>query len=472
MLVFLQKAKRPRPAKGKAGGFTKKRIIAISSTLSSLLVALMLLSACGNTNTKLNTGSQTNFTPAPAIIALSNATPGATASPIITPARLDNVPANGQTIRIYSSLPLTGSAAEENQTIINAIKMALDDFGGPDHLVAGYKIDYQSLDDATAQRGQWDATQETANANKAANDPDAMAYIGTYNSDAAKLAIPILNKVKMPMISPANTYPGLTKAVAGVTSADEPQKYYPTSTRNFFRVLASDDLQGPADVTFATSYLKVKSVYLLDDGQGYGKGLTDAFAAQANQVGIKAVGRTSINGLEANYQALANQIKNSQAEMIFFGGIAQQQPGKMLADIRAAGVTVPFMGGDGLTDPAFIKEAGVAGQGAYASFSGLPNDKLPAKGQSFVSRYQAKYGTLGTYTIYGYEAMSVLLSSIAKAGKKDRQTILQTLAATNGFDGALGKWSFDKNGDTTLTTFTIYKIQGDQLQNVQQVNPR
>jgi branched-chain amino acid transport system substrate-binding protein len=441
-----------------------RALFTTSLILSSLLLALLLLSACG---------SEVANQPAPYTPQnfVANTAPTPSPGPALTPARLDNIPANGQTIRIYSSLPLTGSAREENQTLVNAIGMALDDLGGPDHLVAGYKIEYQSLDDATAEKGQWDATQETNNANKATNDPDAMVYIGTYNSDAAKLSIPILNKAKMAMISPANTYPGLTKAVAGVTATDEPQKYYPAGTRNFFRVLASDDLQGPADVSFATTYLKAKTVYLIDDGQGYGKGLADAFNKRASEVGIKTLGRVSIKGTEADYRDLAARIKSAQPDMIFFGGIAQQQPGKLLADIRAAGISAPFMGGDGLTDPAFLKEAAVAGLGAYASISGVPLDKLPAKGQSFVQRYTAKYGALGTYTVYGYEAMAVTLQAIAKAGKKDRATILQTIAATKDFDGILGKWSFDKNGDTTLNTFTVYQVAGNKLQYIQQVNP-
>lgn len=445
--------------------FKRKRLIARTAlALSSLWLVLLTLGACGT-----ETGGQAApYTPQNF---LANNAPAPSLGPTVAPTRLDNTPANGQTIRIYSSLPLTGSARDENQTLVNAMQMALDDLAGPNHLVAGYKIDYQSLDDATAAKGQWDPTQETSNANKAVNDPDAMVYIGTYNSDAAKLSIPILNKVNMAMISPANTYPGLTSAVPGVTSPDEPQKYYPNGTRNFFRVLASDDLQGPADVNFATSYLKAKSVYLIDDGQGYGKGLADAFGQGANQVGIKVVGRTSITGTEADYLDLANKIKNAQPDMIFFGGIAQQQPGKLLADVRATGISVPFMGGDGLTDPAFLKEAAVAGQGAYASISGLPVDKLPPKGQSFVQRYEAKYGSLGTYTVYGYEAMAVTLQAIEKAGKKDRATILQAMASTKNFDGVLGKWSFNGNGDTTLNTFTVYQIKGDQLQYVEQVSP-
>ena len=82
--------------------------------------------------------------------------------------------------------------------------MALDARGGK---VGDFTIVYEDWDDATAQAGKWDAATEQANATKAANDPDVMAYLGTFNSGAAAIAIPILNKAGLPMVSPANTAP-------------------------------------------------------------------------------------------------------------------------------------------------------------------------------------------------------------------------------------------------------------------------
>lgn len=448
--------------------FAGKRLIAQTAALIlSLSFSLLILSACGTEATN----SSASYTP---VNYLAGDTPNLL--PTVVPTPLDNTPANGQTIDVYSSLPLTGSSQNESQPVVNAINMALDDLAGPNHTVAGFKIVYQSLDDATAAAGQWDANQEKINANKATSDPNAMVYIGTINSGAAKISIPILNQAHMVMISPANTYPGLTKSVEGVTAAGEPQSYYPTSPHNYFRLIATDDLQGPADVQFAANNLKAHSAYVIDDGQDYGKGLADAFAQQAPKNNIKIVGRSSITGQEATYQDLANKIKTAEPEMIFFGGIAQQQPGKLLADIRAAGVSVPFMGGDGLTDQTFQRESAVAGEGAYASISGVAVDKLPAKGQSFVQRYDAKYGAgsyskSGPYTIYGYEAMAVALSAIEQAKQPNRLAILNAVAATKNFNGVLGNWSFDSNGDTTLTTFTIYQVVGDNYQFVTEVKP-
>ncbi len=69
-----------------------------------------------------------------------------------------------------------------------------------------------------------------------------MVYIGTFNSGAAKISIPILNAADVVMISPANTYTGLTKPGKG--EPDEPDKYYPNGKRNYTRVIPADDLQG------------------------------------------------------------------------------------------------------------------------------------------------------------------------------------------------------------------------------------
>lgn len=375
-------------------------------------------------------------------------------------------------ITIYSSLPRTGSSKDQTITLENAMQMALDDFTKGTGKVGNFTIKYEKLDDASASKGQWDPDVEKANAQKAVNDPDAMVYLGTYNSGASKISVPILNAASMVQISPAATYPGLTKNISGVTEANEPGVYYPNKTRNFFRVVVTDDLQGPADVAFAADTLKARNFYVIDDSQSYGKGLADAFAKEVQKRGLNVAGRVAINGRESDYRELARQIRKANPDFIFFGGIAQQQPGRLVSDIRAVGITVPFMGGDGLNNPAFVKEGGVAGEGAYSSISGVPVNQLPAKGQDFLARYQQKFGAPSNYTIYAYEAMTVALSAIQKANVKDRAAILAAVAGTRDFDGVIGKWSFDQNGDTTLSDFAVYQIADGQLVYKQQSRPK
>ena len=178
---------------------------------------------------------------------------------------LATLSASGDVIKIVSSLPRTGSANAQAQTMVNGIKMALDEVHGK---VGGFTIAYEDWDDASPERGQWDPAVEAANAQKAVKDPDVMAYIGTYNSGAAKIAMPILNQAGITMVSPANTYPGLTKP--GLGEANEPAVYRPTGKVNYFRIVPADDIQGDVAANFAKD-IGVKKVFVLHDRELYGK---------------------------------------------------------------------------------------------------------------------------------------------------------------------------------------------------------
>ena len=116
-----------------------------------------------------------------------------------------------------------------------------------------------------------------------------------------KLSIPILCRAGIVMVSPANTYPGLTKEGKG--EANEPGVYYPDGcTRNYTRVVPADDLQGRAGALWA-SQLGLTKAYVLDDTQLYGKGIADVFAAEAPTFGVEILGRDGIDGKATDYKA-------------------------------------------------------------------------------------------------------------------------------------------------------------------------
>lgn len=380
--------------------------------------------------------------------------PAAPAAPAAEATKAEAAPAaaaGGTTLRFYSSLPLTGSSAAQSTTVVNAIKLALEQNTDGGKVCDGkFTIDYVSLDDATAAAGKWDAAQEQANANKAVGDPEAVVYIGTFNSGAAKVSIPILNQATPPlaMISPANTNVGLTKPF----EPGEPDKYYPSGKRNYMRVVTADDIQGAIGAKWMQS-LGVKKVYILDDTEVYGKGLANVFDNTAKQIGLEVVGRDGIDGKAADYKALATKIKGTGAEGIYFGGITQNNAGQLLKDIRGAGVDAKFMGADGILEKAFVEAAGAdVANGAMATVAGTPKDKLSDKGKKFYEDYKAKFnGEPEAYAIYGYESASVAVAAAKKVCAVDRQKMLDTMIGTKDFDGVLGKWSFDANGDTSLS---------------------
>ena len=92
-----------------------------------------------------------------------------------------------KTVKIMSSLPMTGASRTQTVEIVNSIQLAI-----ADTKINNVTVQFEALDDATAAKGSWDAAQEAENARKAINDKSVVAYIGTYNSGAAKVSIPLL----------------------------------------------------------------------------------------------------------------------------------------------------------------------------------------------------------------------------------------------------------------------------------------
>lgn len=408
--------------------------------LRTLLLAASIASLCAScqspqTPTATTPGSSPGSSPA--------------ASPIVV-----STPGDPNTVKIVSMLPMTGSALGQAQTMVNGVKQALaeTDSKACDGKI---KIEYEILDDATAAAGKWDPSQVTSNANKVAADGSVVAAIGHYNSGAAKLSIPVLNQANVAMVSPATTYPGLTKPGKG--EAKEPNVYYPTGTRNFARVVPADDLQGAVASNWAKS-LGVKKVYILDDQELYGKGIADIFETTAKAAGIEVLGREGIDIKASDYKALMNKIKALNPEMIYFGGTTQSNAGQIIKDMRNVGMTpeaVKFMGPDGIKEQALIDAAGKDAEGVYATFGGLPPKELTGVGAKWYESYKAKYNAEPeAYAAYAFESAKVIIGAINKVCKNDRAAIRDAVLATKDFNGVLGTWSFDANGDTSLTTMS------------------
>jgi branched-chain amino acid transport system substrate-binding protein len=375
------------------------------------------------------------------------------------------------TLKIVSSLPMTGASLTQTQTIVNSEQLRLEQAG---YKACGgkYTLEYEAWDDASAALGKWDPAVETENGNKAAADKSIIAYLGTFNSGAAKLSIPILNQAgPLVMISPANTYSGLTKTIGA--EPGEPDKYYPSGVRNYTRVVTADDVQGAVDANFMFNQLGVKSVYILDDQELYGKGVADVFDKTAKEIGMTVVGHEGIDPKAADYKALMTKISTSNAggppDGIFVGMVVDNNASQLLKDkvaIMGDNEKVKYMGPDGVQTQAFIDGAGKdVAEGAYASVAGLAPENYTEAGKKFLSDYEAKYGKLTEpYAIYGYEAMNVLLKAIedvcaAGGDPTDRATVTKAVFAVKDFDGVLGKWSFDANGDANLTDMTVYQVK-------------
>jgi branched-chain amino acid transport system substrate-binding protein len=372
----------------------------------------------------------------------------------------------GKTLTIYSSMPLQGASRVQTTALVNGAKLALEQAGGK---AGNFKITYKSLDDSTAQAGQWTPEAASSNARKAAQDDSTAVYIGEFNSGATAVSLPILNEAQIPQISPANTAVGLTSDDPGAAPG-EPNKYYPTGQRTYARIVPKDTIQGAALVTLMKSDGCTK-VFMTNDKEVYGAGLANNIELAAKAQGLNILANQAIDKNAPNYRSLAQRAKSQGADcFIYAGTTASGNAVQQVKDFAAALPNAKIYGPDGIAETGFAnpKEGGIPvslDKRVKVTVATLSPDQYPPDGQEFFKSFTQKYGVKNPdpYAIYGYEAMRLALDAIKRSGTGERADILKAIFATKDRQSVLGTYSIDKNGDTTLTDYGVYKIENGEL---------
>jgi branched-chain amino acid transport system substrate-binding protein len=390
-------------------------------------------------------------------------------------------PIAGKQLTIYSSLPLSGLEKEQSRAIVDGAKLALSDAGAK---VGTYSIRYVSLDDSTRAAGKATPAATARNARRASADKTTAAYLGEFNSGATKVSLPILNRAGIAMVSPSNTYVGLTNNKIG-TAAGEPDKYYPSGERTFARIVPADDVQGAALVTAAVE-ADCNSVDIWHTNSVYSRGLAldvqDAasrivasshrgpaatrFGAPGHPLSVKSV--AAINPSARSFKSLAVRVT---APCFIFTGEPERGGIRVLTDVGEAHPQIKLFAGDAMVSDVVAQRlpASVADRFQGTIFSVDP-DHATGAAKDFFDAYRARYKTAkpDPYAIDGYEAMSLVLDSMRRAadangGKVSRAGIVNAVLGTKNRKSVLGTYSIDSNGDTTLSDYSLYRVIGGRL---------
>jgi branched-chain amino acid transport system substrate-binding protein len=351
--------------------------------------------------------------------------------------------------------------------MVNGIKLALDQVKGK---AGETTIKYTSLDDSTAQAGSWTPEAVGANARKVAGDDAAVAYIGEFNSGGSAVSIPILNEVPIAQISPANTAVGLTSDEPGADKG-EPDKYYPTGERHYLRIVPKDTIQGAALATVMKKDGCTKA-YILNDKEVYGAGLARNIENSAKEQGLEVAGNEGIDPKAANFRSQAQVIADADADCFVFSGVTPNGAVQLYKDVSAALPDARLYGPDGVSNPEFFDpgEGGIppdVAKKVKVTVATLSPDQYPPAGRRFFDRFKQKYevSSVDPYSIYGYEAMTLVLDTCKELGSdcSDRRKLIDALFQTKGRESVLGTYDIDENGDTTLTDYGVYSIDGGEL---------
>lgn len=382
-------------------------------------------------------------------------------------------------VLIASDFPLQGSSRTQTIQIVEAIRYLLEQ---SNYKAGDYNVAFQSCDDATAQAGKWDSGKASTNAQAYAANESVVGVIGTFNSGAAAIEIPVLNQAPgggVAMISPANTYVCLTEGGPGC-DATEPDKYYPSGKRNYARVVAHDAYQGAAMAEFAKEQ-GVTSVYILNDKEAYGLGVATNFRNAAEAVGIKIAGFEAWDPKASSYEALFRKIGGTDADAVFLGGLIDENGAQVIKDkVAVLGPNdgeVKLFAPDGFTTQQTIDEAPEAAAGMFMSVAGVPIDQFQGKGAEFAEAFKPRLGgdAIDPYAIYGAQAAQIMLDAIA-ASDGTRADVIAKMFETKVTDGYLGTFEINENGDPSgaegaVVGFTIY-VATDKLETVKTISPK
>jgi branched-chain amino acid transport system substrate-binding protein len=374
----------------------------------------------------------------------------------------------GTTLTIYYSGPMHGASSVGSNAALGGARMALDLVGGR---IGKYRVVLRVLDDSTPQSTGWDPSQTTVDVRIAALDPTAVGYLGDFNSGAAAISIPVLNRQGIAQLGPAAQSVGLTSAGPGA-SPGEPEKYYPAGIRTFARPVPTDATEALVQVRLARS-LGCRGMFVLQDGEVDGEDAGLSFVLTAQSAGLRVVGVQAFVPDALDYSSLALSVAQAGADCVLVSAIAEHSAARLTDQLARVLPRAPILASSSLADSAYADPArgGVsraAARHVLITSPTLPAAAYPPSGQAFLAMYERRYGPPEPPAIFGYEAMSLLLSAISKTtdhGDKTavRSRIVKAIFDTRDRRSVLGTYSIDRQGDTTARRYAIYKLSSGRL---------
>ncbi len=330
--------------------------------------------------------------------------------------------------------PITGPSAATGAQMKNGVDQAAADINAAGGIL-GQKVTVEYGDDVS------DPKQGVSIANKFAAD-GVKFVVGHYNSGVTMPASEVYAENGILQITPASTNPQVTER----------------GLWNVFRVCGRDDQQGKVAGTYILQHFAGKKIAIVHDKTTYGKGLADQTKKTMNAGGLKEVLYEGINTGEKDYSALVSKIKESGADLVYFGGL-YTEGGLIVRQMRDQGVKAPLMGGDGITSDEFAAVGGPGVEGTLMTYGPDPRNNPDAA--SVVAAFRAKKFEPEAYTLYSYAAVQIMKQAAEAAKSIDPKKVADTMHSGMHFKTVLGDIAYDKKGDITKLDYVMYLWKKD-----------
>jgi branched-chain amino acid transport system substrate-binding protein len=389
-----------------------------------------------------------------AVLAAGPAACGGPPDPPVDP------PITGPRLTVYSGQPLGGYEGDRARDVVDAERLALSEAGGR---VGRWAIRYVALDDSDPRTGRWEPGVVAANARRATQDPTTIAYLGEMDSGASAVAVPVLNEEGILTVSPLDGLAGLT-ARRGAGQG-EPDKYFPTRRRTFGRIVPGDDVQAAAVITYLQDR-GARRLYLTHDDSLYGRRLALDVQRRAPAGGIVVVARRAVVPERVDRRPVAAELARTPIDAHLHAGQLRPGVARLMAVVHAASPRALLLGSSALAHRAFTSRLGAAGRSVTVMSAVLPAGVLPPGARAFERRFRATYGrSPDPSAVYAYEAMSVVLDCLRRAGPdaNRRRAVVRAFFAIRARPSVLGTYDVDATGRSTIRSYGAYRVRSGRL---------
>jgi branched-chain amino acid transport system substrate-binding protein len=365
-------------------------------------------------------------------------------------------------LTIYTSLPRHGDSATAGSAVLQGERLALADHRGH---AGGRPIKLVPLDSSKPDGHTWDPDLVEKNADRATDDPSAIAYVGELDAGGSAISVPVTNDKHIVQLSPLDSLTSLTMVQPGGPRGG-PERYYPRGRRTFARLVPHDLSQATALVDWAKADGATR-IAIVHDDQLAGRSIASqvVFVADARAVKVVTVKEVGTGDEPKDYEATAKALagEKERPDAVVYAGLVDATAEPLLGAVQKA------LPGARIYAAGLPPERPLTGVGPVNLIAATaPADEYPARAQRVLKRLSRNSGGAPqpAAAIYGYESMRLVLEAIDRAEPHagDRAAVARELLRPGPrAHSLLGALAITNSGDVADQRVAAYRREGEHL---------
>jgi branched-chain amino acid transport system substrate-binding protein len=327
----------------------------------------------------------------------------------------------------------------------DGLQLALSEINGG-HLTGGLPIRLIVRDDDF----NWEKGKRIAV--EFSNTPEMSAVIGYYDDSIAIKASTMFESSR------------LLHLIIGANNTAMTDRGFSYIVRT---TLASDTIA--ASLARMSAGREYRKYALLWEDAPYGQDLAYQYHISMDGLNTELLYQRSYPRERADFRLIVNQLKEIQADVIFFAGL-EPWAGDFLRAARGVGITTPIIGAFSDT-PEMRSRAGAAIEGAMYFEMYDVNSPTP-QNQEFVRKFRARFGhDPDTWAAQAYDALYLLAKAVRATGSVNPLDLSYAIRYMAPWEGANGPYRFDGRGELADKSIYLNVIQNGKPVTIQESRP-